>query len=141
LSNSRANKRRNQISRRWKKNIEETVEFTKSGNVELRIERIGQFYTLVAESTGNSVLVLRATSLSAIVRRLLDQAADSHVRHLPTTVASRRRFLRFLRAGEVNKVIAELGDHLIKLRQSLVLFMEELQKKAATREALFWQVR
>src|SRR5882757_2620706 len=113
------------------KNIEETEEFTKAGNAELRIERIGQFYTLLAESTGNSVLVLMATSLSTIVRRLLDQAAEPHRRGLPTTVASRRRFLRFLRAGQVDKAIAELSDHLVKLHQTLVRFLEDLEKQAA----------
>jgi len=113
------------------KNIEETEEFTKAGNAELRIESIGKFYTLVAEATGNSVLVLMATSLSAIVRRLLDKAVDSRRRGLPTTVASRRRFLRFLRAGEVDKAIAELSDHLVTLHRSLVRFTEEMRKKEA----------
>jgi GntR family transcriptional repressor for pyruvate dehydrogenase complex len=115
------------------KNIEETEEFTKAGNAELRIESIGKFYTLVAEATGNSVLVLMATSLSAIVRRLLDRAVDSHRRGLPTTVASRRRFLRFLRAGEVDKAIAELSDHLVTLHRSLVRFTEELRKEAGAK--------
>jgi DNA-binding GntR family transcriptional regulator len=113
------------------KNIEETEEFTKSGNVELRIESIGKFYTLLAESTGNSVLVLMATSLSAIVRRLLDKAVDSRRRGLPTTVASRRRFVRYLRAGKVDKAIAELSNHLVTLHQSLVRFTEELRKNEA----------
>ncbi len=113
------------------KNIEETEEFTKAGNAELRIESIGKFYTLVAEATGNSVLVLMATALSAIVRRLLDNAVDSRRRGLPTTVASRRRFLRFLRAGEVDKAIAELSDHLVTLHRSLVRFTEEQRKKEA----------
>jgi GntR family transcriptional repressor for pyruvate dehydrogenase complex len=114
------------------KNIEETEEFTKSGNAELRIERIGQFYTLLAESTGNSVLVLIATSLSAIVRRLLDQAAEARQRSLPTTVASRRRFVGLLRAGQVDKAIAELSDHLAKLHRSLVLVLKRPGKKSAS---------
>jgi GntR family transcriptional regulator, transcriptional repressor for pyruvate dehydrogenase complex len=113
------------------KNIEETEEYTKAGNMELRIESIGKFYTLVAESTGNSVLVLMATSLSAIVRRLLDQAVDSPRRGLSTTIASRRRFLRFLRAGKVDKAIAELSDHLVTLHQTLVRFTDELRKNEA----------
>lgn len=117
------------------KNIEETEEFTKAGNAELRTERNGQFYTLLAEATGNYVLVLMATSLSAIVRRLLDHAKDQSNRGLPTTIASRRRFLRFLRAGEVDKAIAELSDHLIKLHQSLVRFTEELHKTEAAKRA------
>jgi GntR family transcriptional repressor for pyruvate dehydrogenase complex len=117
------------------KNIEETEEFTKAGNAELRIESIGKFYTLIAEATGNSVLVLMATSLSAIVRRLLDKAVDSDRRGLPTTVASRRRFLRFLRAGDVDKAIAELNDHLVTLHRSLVRFTEELRKKEADAKA------
>jgi GntR family transcriptional regulator, transcriptional repressor for pyruvate dehydrogenase complex len=110
------------------KNIEETEEFTRLGNVELRIERIGQFYTLLAESTGNSVLVLMATSLSAIVRRLLDQAPEARRKNLPTTVASRRRFLRLLRAGHADDAIAELSDHLGKLHQTLVRFVARLEK-------------
>ena len=101
------------------KNIEETEEFGKTGNFQLRADRIGQFYTLIAEATGNSVLVLMTTSLSAIVRRLLDQAVDTRSRFLPTTIASRRRFVRFLRAGEVDKAIEELSDHLARLHRSL----------------------
>jgi GntR family transcriptional regulator, transcriptional repressor for pyruvate dehydrogenase complex len=111
------------------KNIEETEEFTKAGNVELRVERISQFYTLVAESTGNSVLVLMATALSAIVRRLLDQTPEARRRILVTTVASRRRFLRLLRAHQVNKAIAELNDHLARLHQSLAKQLEEPEKR------------
>ena len=49
---------------------------------------------------------------------LLDKAVDSRRRGLSTTVASRRRFLRFLRAGEVDKAIAELSDHLVTLHSA-----------------------
>jgi len=115
------------------KNIEETEEFGKTGNFQLRADRIGQFYTLIAEATGNSVLVLMTTSLSAIVRRLLDQAVDTRSRFLPTTIASRRRFVRFLRAGEVDKAIEELSDHLVRLHRSLSrrLLSESETKRAA----------
>jgi len=50
---------------------------------------------------------------------LLDQAVDTRSRFLPTTIASRRRFVRFLRAGEVDKAIEELSDHLARLHRSL----------------------
>ena len=115
------------------KNIEETEEFDRTGNFQLRADRIGQFYTLIAEATGNSVLVLMTTSLSAIVRRLLDQAVDTRNRFLPTTIASRRRFVRFLRAGEVDKAIGELSDHLARLHRSL---SRRLSENAARRAAL-----
>jgi len=39
--------------------------------------------------------------------------------------------LRFLRAGEVDKAIAELSDHLVTLHRSLVRFTEEQRKKEA----------
>lgn len=113
------------------KNIEETEEYTKADNTELRSERISEFYTLVAEATGNTVLVLMTTSLSAIVRRLLDHTPGARRKSLPTTVPSRRRFVRLLRARQVDKAITELNDHLMTLHQTLARLREGLEKKQA----------
>ena len=112
---------------RLERNVDETEEFTRAGLIRERTERLGQFYTLLAEATGNVVLAILATSLSSIVRRILDQVPDSGRSMLMTTVPSRRRFMRHLRARDAERARRELDDHLRRLHRSLVEFAAELE--------------
>lgn len=107
-------------------NIDETDEFTRAGLIAQRTDRLGQFYTRLAESTENSVLVLIATSLSSIVKRFLDLAPESRRGTLDTTVPSRRRFIRYLRARDVEKARHELNDHLVRLHRSLEKYLAKI---------------
>lgn len=105
------------------RNIDETDEFTKAGLMQQRTERLVQFYTLLAECTRNAVLTLIATSLSNIVRRFLDVSPESRRRHLMTSVPSRRRFLRCLRARDAENARREMDDHLRRLHRTLEDFL------------------
>ena len=116
---------------RLERNVDETEEFTRAGLIRERTDRLGQFYTLLAEATGNVVLAILATSLSNIVRRILDQVPDSRRSMLMTTVPSRRRFMRHLRARDAQRARRELDDHLVRLHRSLVDFAVGLERKAA----------
>lgn len=114
---------------RLERNVDETEEFTRAGLIRERTDRLGQFYTLLAEATGNTVLAIVATSLSSIVRRILDQVPDSRRSMLMTTVPSRRRFMRHLRARDAERARRELDDHLVRLHRSLVDFAAGLERE------------
>lgn len=94
------------------RNVDETEEATKAGNLEGRAERIAEFYAMLAGTTGNRVLVMMVISLSDIVRRFLASAA-LRGRPLATLVPARRRFMTQLRARNADAAAAEMRSHLM----------------------------
>lgn len=100
-------------------NVDETEELTKAGLLEERSDSAMRFYTLLAGSVDNAVLLLLVTSISDLLRRFVELASREGRRPVETLVATRRRIIRHLRDREADRAAAELEADLLRIHRSM----------------------
>jgi GntR family transcriptional regulator, transcriptional repressor for pyruvate dehydrogenase complex len=93
-------------------NIEKVEELTQARDMDAKAALNMEFHVLLAEATGNPVLVLMMRTLMDLLRSV----------HRPITaedtvdiIRSRRRFMRLLRDRQAAAAAAEMKDHLSRL--------------------------
>lgn len=101
------------------RNLDETDEATEDGRLDDRDRLTAAFYTLLAVSARNGVLVLLVTSMSDLVRRFVAIASLGGRQPIATLVASRRRILRALRERNADAAVAEMNAHLLLIHKVL----------------------
>jgi GntR family transcriptional regulator, transcriptional repressor for pyruvate dehydrogenase complex len=94
------------------RNIDKVEELTQARDMEAKAALNMEFHVLLAEATGNPVLVMMMRTLMDLLRSV----------HRPVTaedtadiIRSRRRFMRLLRDREAAAAAAEMKDHLSRL--------------------------
>lgn len=99
---------------RLDQNIDQVEELTQARDMEAKTDLNIEFHVLLAEATGNPVLVLMMRTLMDLLRAV----------HRPITaedtvdiIKSRRRFMQLLRNREVAPATAEMKDHLSRLQE------------------------
>ena len=99
---------------RLDQNIDQVEELTQARDMEAKTDLNIEFHVLLAEATGNPVLVLMMRTLMDLLRAV----------HRPITaedtvdiIKSRRRFMQLLRNREVAPATAEMKDHLSHLHE------------------------
>lgn len=97
---------------RLDQNIDQVEVLTQVRDMDAKADLNMEFHVLLAESTGNSVLVLMMRTLMDLLRAV----------HRPITaedtvdvIKSRRRFMQLLRNREAAAAAAEMKDHLSRL--------------------------
>jgi DNA-binding FadR family transcriptional regulator len=93
-------------------NIDQVEELTQARDMDAKAALNMEFHVLLAEATGNPVLVLMMRTLMDLLRSV----------HRPITaedtadiIKSRRRFMQLLRYREAAEAAAEMKDHLSRL--------------------------
>ncbi len=112
-------------------NIREMEAFKRAGQMDERALRVTDFYRILAQSTGNRVLVLLDSSLTEIIRRFVDLAWQGGNPQLLTLGASRRRFLKHLRARDAVMASQELNRQLLDLHETLARTLPPAAKAPA----------
>lgn len=94
------------------RNIDKVEELTQARDMDAKAALNMEFHVLLAEATGNPVLVLMMRTLMDLLRSV----------HRPITaedtvdiIKSRRRFMRLLRGRQATAASAEMKDHLSRL--------------------------
>jgi len=94
------------------RNIDKVEELTQARDMDAKAALNMEFHVLLAEATGNPVLVLMMRTLMDLLRSV----------HRPITaedtvdiIRSRRRFMRLLRGRQATAAAAEMKDHLSRL--------------------------
>ena len=94
------------------RNIDKVEELTHARDMDAKAALNMEFHVLLAEATGNPVLVLMMRTLMDLLRSV----------HRPITaedtvdiIKSRRRFMRLLRGRQATAAAAEMKDHLSRL--------------------------
>lgn len=110
--------------------IERSAELTRKGDFSRRSTYITEFYRVLARATHNEIVVMLLDSLSEIVRTLMAKVSP-----VPRTdvVEVRRKILKFLRARDAERAIAEMSAHLESLNEYLV---EQAKENVASARAL-----
>jgi GntR family transcriptional repressor for pyruvate dehydrogenase complex len=97
---------------RLDQNIDQVEELTQARDMDAKADLNMEFHVLLAEATGNPVLVLMMRTLMDLLRSV----------HRPITaedtvdiIKSRRRFMDLLRNREAAPAAAEMKDHLSRL--------------------------
>lgn len=95
-------------------NVDRVEELTRARDMAAKADLNMEFHVLLAEATGNPVLVLLMKTLMDLLRSV----------HRPITaedtadiIKSRRRFLLLLRSRDAVAAAAEMKDHLTRLHQ------------------------
>tara|TARA_R110002072_G_scaffold284316_1_gene448313 strand:- start:713 stop:1429 length:717 start_codon:yes stop_codon:yes gene_type:complete len=93
-------------------NIDRVEALTEARDMDAKADLNMEFHVLLAEATGNPVLVL-------IMRTLMDLLRSVHrpvtAEDTADIIKSRRRFMQLLRAREAAAAAAEMNDHLTRL--------------------------
>lgn len=102
--------------------LEDDIEFTRKQTKKSeagleRTEQITEFYRLLAMASHNEVLVMLTDSLAQIVHARLNRVAPSP---RSDVIRVRRNILDCLRAGDADKAINELTNHLKRLEKMLL---------------------
>ncbi|MFB9073458.1 FadR/GntR family transcriptional regulator [Citricoccus parietis] len=90
---------------------------------EQRTVRVTNFYSLLAAASHNEVLVMLMNSLTEIVQARLNKFGPDP---LTDVTRMRRRFVKHLRAGDVDKASSDMEAHLKRVENRLA----EKEKKA-----------
>jgi tripartite-type tricarboxylate transporter receptor subunit TctC/DNA-binding FadR family transcriptional regulator len=98
-------------------NIELTARMSQLGQGEERRAAIADFYRLLALATCNKVLKILVDSITDTLVRFLRGISEDV--ELPGLIAHRRRFVRYLRARDVEGAVPEMELHLNKLHRLL----------------------
>ncbi|PBC51546.1 FadR/GntR family transcriptional regulator [Rhodococcus sp. ACPA1] len=78
---------------------------------------ITHFYSVLAEATHNEVLVMLMDSLTGIVQRRLNKVGPDPIADV---AATRRRFIKLLRNGQVERAVEEMTQHLERVEERLL---------------------
>jgi DNA-binding FadR family transcriptional regulator len=98
-------------------NIEFMARMSQLGRGEERRAAIADFYGLLALATCNTVLKILVDSITDILVRFLRGISEDV--ELPGLIAHRRRFLKYLKARDVEGAVREMELHLNKLHRLL----------------------
>lgn len=97
---------------RLAENVDAVERLTRRGDMDAKAEFNIEFHVILAESTGNRVLVL-------IMRMLMDLLIAVHrpvtAEDTEDIIQSRRRFLAHLRSRDTDAAVAEMSGHLTRL--------------------------
>ncbi len=99
--------------------LDEIDQLTKAGQFEERSERAMEFYSMLAGTVANGVLLLLVTSMSDILRRFVEIASREGRRPVESLVATRRRILRHIRDHDPERAAAELRIDLQRIHKSM----------------------
>ncbi len=111
-------------------NIDEAERETLAGNLAVKTRINVQFHVLVAELTGNPVLIMMMKSLMSI---LSDFIAEFGSVMGVDVIRSRRRFMKHLRARDTAGAVNEMEQHLTVLHQH---YLDAAAKKTRKRGKL-----
>lgn len=111
-------------------NIDEAERETLAGNLAMKTQLNVQFHILLAELSGNPILIMVMKSLMNI---LTDFIAEVGSVMGVDVIKSRRRFMRHLRARNAAKAAKEMEQHLKVLHRS---YLEAATKKLKRRGKL-----
>lgn len=89
--------------------IDRIEAMTEAGEFAERARNIPTFYRLLAQATGNEVLVMLVDSLTGIVRAQLERIGPPP---RPGLIAVRRRILAAMREGRTEDAVLEMTRHL-----------------------------
>jgi len=95
-------------------NIDEAERQTLAGNLALKTQTNVQFHILVAELTGNPILIMMMKSLMSI---LTDFIAEFGSVMGVDVIRSRRRFMKHMRSRDAELAVGEMERHLKILHQ------------------------
>jgi DNA-binding FadR family transcriptional regulator len=95
-------------------NIDEAERETLAGNLATKTRLNVQFHILLAELTGNPILIMVMKSLMDV---LMDFIAEVGSVMGVDVIRSRRRFMKHLRAGNATQAVKEMEQHLKLLHQ------------------------
>lgn len=111
---------------RIERNLDLTEDKLREGAVEGWTQPAYEFYSLLAQCTHNSVLVLLLTSMSDLLRQFVNTAsAKEELTPLLGLVPARRKMLRSLRNGAVDEATSELKR---QLRQIHIRIYERIAR-------------
>lgn len=94
--------------------IDRVEALTEAGELKERAQNISTFYRLLAQATGNEVLVMLVDSLTGIVRAQLDRIGPPP---RPGLIVVRRRILAAMREGRTEDAVLEMTRHLKALHR------------------------
>jgi GntR family transcriptional repressor for pyruvate dehydrogenase complex len=98
---------------RLEANVAEASRLAESGQFELRATVNIEFHTILAEATGNPVMIaLMHSLLGAMLSLILNVGSPMDA---ATVLASRRRFLDALRRRDAVTAVTEMDDHLDRI--------------------------
>ena len=107
-------------------NIDEAERETLAGNLAVKTQINVKFHILVAELTGNPVLIMMMKSLMSI---LSDFIAEFGSVMGVDVIRSRRRFMKHLRARDTARAVREMEQHLTVLHQHYLDAAAKKQRK------------
>lgn len=108
-------------------NIDEAERETLAGNLAIKTRINVQFHVLVAELTGNPILIMMLKSLTSI---LADFIVEFGSVMGADVIRSRRRFMKHLRVRDARRAVKEMEQHLKVLHQH---YLEAAAKKLRKR--------
>jgi DNA-binding FadR family transcriptional regulator len=100
-------------------NIERTDVATREGRLLDRVECSREFYNLLAESTGNKVIIMIVNSVTEIHMRFVYAKVASSGAATPRLTDKRRQFLSALRARDVTTAARLMRVHLESVQRML----------------------
>jgi GntR family transcriptional regulator, transcriptional repressor for pyruvate dehydrogenase complex len=107
-------------------NIDEAERETLAGNSALKTKINVQFHVLIAELTGNPILIMMMKSLMSI---LSDFIAEFGSVMGVDVIRSRRRFMKQMRSGNPELAVAEMERHLKILHQHYLDAAKKAQRR------------
>ncbi len=107
-------------------NIDEAERQTLAGNLALKTQINVQFHVLVAEMTGNPILIMMMKSLMSILGDFIVEFGSVMG---VDVIQSRRRFMKHLRAGNAERAVGEMERHLKILHQHYLEAAAKARKK------------
>lgn len=95
-------------------NLQRATALTKAGEWDEKVKVHLEFHALLAESSGNPLLVLIMNTLLDVVGKVIDQVGATHD---DSIIRSRRALVRALHARDQEAAVRELGKYFDKLHK------------------------
>ncbi len=107
---------------RLEANVREAADATEAGDFELRARKHMEFHRMLAEMTGNPVMVLMMNGVLDVLATFIAKLGD---RDNPYVLPSRRRILKHLRGRNPEAAVAEMTSHLKRLQRRYMSLMDQ----------------
>lgn len=110
--------------------IDRIEELSQGDERERLVDTANEFYVELARMSGNQLYLMFMVALNQVLRRFV---LESGVRSpMPdTTITARRRFLQYMRQGEVEAAQREMVQHLAYMHKGIAAAMRKAAAKAA----------
>lgn len=95
-------------------NLKQAAALTKAGEWDEKVKVHLEFHSLLAQSTGNPLLVLITHTLLDVVGKVIEQVGATHD---DSIIRSRRALMRALHARDPEAAVRELGKYFDKLHK------------------------